>query len=309
MSKLFKKKKDDAANVLTRRTSGEKVLFGIVFVVFALYAVILLYPLIFLFINSFQDALTYVLVRTKPGYNPFALPKVWHFENYAEAFGMSIVDTRGNPINLFQMLLNSLWFCFCRVCFPVLTCCCTGYVLSKYKFRGKELIYTIIIFTMTVPIVGNTASSLRLAHAIGTYNNPILMLVTNFTGYGFNFMVMYAFFKNISWSYAEAVFLDGGNNFTAFFKVMIPQAKMAIVTLCVITFIGVWNDYESALLLYPDYLPLAAGLYRLQLTATRSGNIPYYYAGLMISTVPLIVVYAFCSDIIFKNFSVGGLKG
>ena len=305
----MRKKQDDTASVLTRRTKGEKVLFGIVFVVFLLYSVLLLYPLVFLLINSFQDALIYVLVRTKPGFNPFALPEVWHWENYQKAMSMYVVDSMSNPIYLYEMLANSIYFCFCNVAFPVFTCCCTGYVLSKYQFRGRELIYTVIIFTMTIPIVGTGASSLKLAHVLGTYNNPIAKLVTSFTGYGFNFMVMYAFFKNISWSYAEAVFLDGGNNFTAFFKVMLPQAKMAIVTLCVIAFIGAWNEYESYLIYYPDYLPMAAGLYRLKLTATRTGDIPYYYAGLMISTIPLIVVYASCSYIIFKNFSVGGLMG
>lgn len=309
MLKRLKKKQDDTASVLTKRTGGEKVLFGVVFVVFLAYSFVLLYPLIFLLINSFQDALTYVMIRTQAGFNPFSLPETWHWENYAKAMNMHVVDSMNNPIYMWQMIVNSIWFCVCRVLFPVFTCCCTGYALSKYDFRGKELIYTVIIFTMTVPIIGNGASALKLAHDLGYYNNPIGELFIHFTGYGFNFMVMYAFFKNISWSYAEAVFIDGGNNFTAFFKVMLPQAKMAIITLCVITFITVWNDYQTPLLMYPDHLPLAAGLYRLKLTATRSGDYPYYYAGLMISTIPLIAVYASCSDIIFKNFSVGGLKG
>ena len=63
--------KDDAS-VLTKRTKGEKVLFIIVFVIFALYSLILIYPLLFLLINSFQDPLTYIVARIQPGYNPFA---------------------------------------------------------------------------------------------------------------------------------------------------------------------------------------------------------------------------------------------
>lgn len=304
-----KKKINDTASVLLQRTKGEKVLFGFAFAVFLIYSIALLYPLLFLFINSFQDAITYIDLRSVPQTSFLQFPETWKFSNYAEAMQMYVYNTKSEKLYIYQMLLNSLWFCFCGVAFPVLTCCCTGYVLSKYNFRGKELIYTVIIFTMTVPVVGSDASALKLAHALGTYNNPITKLVTSFTGYGFNFMVMYAFFKNISWSYAEAVFIDGGNNFTAFFKVMLPQAKMAIVTLCVISFITQWNAYEGALIYFPDYLPLAAGLYKVKETAYDRGDVPYYYAGLMVMTIPLIVVYSCCSDVIFKNFSVGGLKG
>lgn len=300
--------KDDAS-VLTKRTKGEKVLFIIVFVIFALYSLILVYPLLFLLINSFQDPLTYIVARIQPGYNPFALPEVWHFENYADVFKLSVVDSVGKKVYLYQMLFNSIWYCAFTVYGSVIMCSCTGYILSKYKFKASSFIYALIIFSMTIPVVGTTGSSLKLAHTLGIFNTPWWVLLSSLTGWGFNFMVMYGFFKNISWSYAEAVFLDGGSDFTAFVKVMLPQAKMAITTLVVVTFISAWNNYEASLLYFPNYPTLASGLYRLKLTATRSGDFPSYYAGLMVSVIPLIIVYASCSNIIFKNFSIGGLKG
>ncbi len=300
--------KDDAG-VLTKRTKGEKVLFIIVFVIFALYSLILVYPLLFLLINSFQDPLTYIVARIQPGYNPFALPEVWHFENYADVFKLSVVDSVGKKVYLYQMLFNSIWYCAFTVYGSVIMCSCTGYILSKYKFKASSFIYALIIFSMTIPVVGTTGSSLKLAHTLGIFNTPWWVLLSSLTGWGFNFMVMYGFFKNISWSYAEAVFLDGGSDFTAFVKVMLPQAKMAITTLVVVTFISAWNNYEASLLYFPNYPTLASGLYRLKLTATRSGDFPSYYVGLMVSVIPLIIVYASCSNIIFKNFSIGGLKG
>jgi ABC-type glycerol-3-phosphate transport system permease component len=207
------------------------------------------------------------------------------------------------------MFVYSLFFSVTQVVIPAFTCTCVGYVLSKYQFKGSDIIYTVIITTMTIPVVGTGASALKLAHDLKIYDNPIMDLITHFTGYGFNFMVMYGFFKNISWSYAEAVFIDGGSDFDAFLKVMLPQASSALITICIISFIGVWNNYERPLIYFPSYPPLAAGLYMLKKEAMNDANAPFYFAGLIVATLPLCVVYAMFSEVIFKNFSVGGLKG
>lgn len=308
MTKIFRKKVNDEASILSKRTFGEKILFGIVFVVFALYAIALLFPLVMLIINSFKDPL-YKIIAEVNGTSPFGLPDVWHFENYLKVFIHEVASPSGKMTNIAQMFLYSIYYGVTQVFIPVFTCTCVGYVLSKYKFKGSSFIYAVIITTMTIPTVGTGASALKLAHILRTYDNPIMDLVTHFTGYGFNFMVMYGFFKNVSWSYAEAVFIDGGNDFDAFFKVMLPQAISAIITISIISFITVWNNYERPLIYFPSFPPLAAGLYLLKREAMNDADAPLYFAGLVVATVPLCVVYATFSDIIFKNFSVGGLKG
>ena len=161
---------------------------------------------------------------------------------------------------------------------------------------------------MTIPVVGNTGAMFKLVSDLNIYNTPFF-LITALSGWGFNFMVMYGFFQSVSWSYAEAVFLDGGGHFSAFFKVMLPQAKMSVVTLLIVSLIQTWNNYLTPLLYLPDFPTIASGLYQLKLTAVRASNMPYYYAGLMLSALPIVILYACFSDVIMKNFSVGGLKG
>ena len=304
----IKMKANDDASILSKRTLGEKILFGIVFVIFVIYASALLFPLFLLVINSFKDPL-YKIMAEINGESTFGLPDVWHFENYIKVFSYEVASTSGKMTNLAQMFLYSLYYSVTQVFVPVFTCTCVGYVLSKYKFRGRNFIYAVIITTMTIPIVGSGASALKLAQDIGLYDNPIMDIVTHFTGYGFTFMVMYGFFQNVSWSYAEAVFIDGGNDFDAFFKVMLQQAISAIITVSIISFITVWNNYERPLIYFPSYPPLSAGLYLLKKEAMNAANAPFYFAGLVVATVPLCIIYTVFSDVIFKNFSVGGLKG
>lgn len=300
---IKKKMKKDAASILTKRSKGEKVLYGIVFVIFSLYAVSLLYPLIYLLMNSLRDMLSY-------NRDPMAFPKEFHFQNYVTALtGMKMITSTGRDVYLPEMFFNSIWYCAVTILGSVLMSSFTGYAFSKYNFKAKSVMYTLVIFSMTIPVVGTTGSMFKLVSDIGIYNTPMYAILYSLGGFGFNFLVMYGFFKNISWSYAEATFIDGGGHFTVFFRIMLPQASMSILTLAIISFIGVWNDYMTVLLYLPDYPTLASGLYKIGKSFTRSGDYPSYYAGLVIATIPVLVVFAAFSDTIMNNFSVGGLKG
>ncbi len=307
MNKKKIKEKDDAG-VLTKRTKGEKIVFGIVFGVFLIYSICMLYPLFYLLVNSFQDATEYLRNRMATNRNPFTLPWPLKWENYGKAFTLSIGKT-SSRIYLYEMLFNSIWYCAIVIFEQVMMSCFTGYALSKYDFKLRPIFWALIMFSMTIPVVGTTGAMFKLAADLNFYDTALYVILVNLGGLGFNFIVMYGFFQNVSWSYAEAVFLDGGSHLTAFFKVMLPQAKMPIITLSIILFIQSWNEYMTQLLYLPSYPTLAAGIYRIKRDSIRDGDMPYYFAGLMIATIPVIVVFSCCSDIIMKNFSVGGLKG
>lgn len=302
------KKNYKESNILSKRTLSEKIVFGFVFAIFLLYAISLIFPLIYLFINSFQGMNAYYTNLGIDG-NAFALPKVWHTENYLTALkGMSTIDSNGREIFLYEMFFNSVWYIFLSAFGGILVSAFSAYALAKYNFKGHNVIYAVAIFTMTMPIVGSTGATFKLLSDINIYNSP-LFLITALSGFGFNFLVLYGFFKNLSWSYVEAVYIDGGNDFTAFFGVMLPQARSAMLALFLMAGISAWNDYTTPLLYLPDFPTVASGLYRIQVSFSRSGNVPAYFAGLFLSIVPMIVIFSFFSESIMKNFTIGGLKG
>lgn len=303
---LKKKVKENSA--LYRRGGAEIVVFAIAFIIFIAYAVSLLAPFYYLIINSFQSKNAY-FTNLGEGGNAFQLPKVWHPENFLIALqGMSLMDSVGREIYLPEMIFNSVWYTIFSAGGGVIISAFSGYALAKYDFIGKNTIYAVIIFTLTVPIVGSSGAAFKLMSDINIYNSP-LFLITALCGYGTNFLVLYGFFKNLSWSFAEAVFIDGGGHFTAFFKVMLPQTQSAMLTLFIMAAIGSWNDYSTPLLYMPDFPTLASGLYRIQTSFTRNGNVPAFFAGLIISVIPVVVVFSCCSGTIMENFTVGGLKG
>lgn len=309
MKKLLKRKrgKEDTA-ILYQRTKGERVVYGVMFFLFLIYAASLVFPLIYMIINSLESSLDYTQKLING--NVLSFPKKMHFENYSTALdGMFMVDSVGRNIYLPEMFFNSLWYCICLIGEGIFMSCCTGYVLSKYRFKTKKFIYACVIFSMTLPIVGTTGANFKLMSDLGIYNSPFYAIITGCGGFGFSFLVMYGFFKSVSWSYAEAVFIDGGGHYSVFFRIMLPQAMPIAITLCITNFIGVWNDYMTPLLYLPDYPTVASGIYRIGSSFTRAGDRPAYFAGLVISMLPVLAVFIGCSNIIMKNMAVGGLKG
>ena len=302
----FKKVKENT--VLSKRSRGEKVLYGVVLVFFIVYALSLLIPFLYLFVNSFKDGLEYI--NDLNGGHSLSMPDKWLFHNYIDAFtGMTMIDSMGNEVNLIVMFCNSIWYSLICVFSGVAASTLTAYCVSKYKFKLRGFFYGIAIFTMTIPIVGSAGAAFKLIDTIGIYNTPLYPLLANFGGFGFNFLVLYGFFSNIPWSYAEAVFIDGGGHKTVFVRIMLPQVCPTMLTLAIMAFIGAWNDYQTVLLYLPDFPTLASGIYRIELSIMRGGSYPLYFAGLLISVVPIIILFSCFSNTIMKNFTVGGLKG
>ena len=301
--------RDNGAHILKVRSRGEKICFGIVFFLFSLYALSLILPFVFLIINSLKGGMEYI-DHMNSG-NMVKLPSVWHFENYIKAFNdMSMLNSLGQEIRLPMMFFNSLWYCTVSTVSGVFASALTAYVLSKYKFTGRGFFYGIAIFSMTIPVIGTTAAMFKLVYTLQIYNTPILPLLLNFAGFGFNFLILYGFFSNLPWSYVEAVFIDGGGHATAFFRVMLPQAFPCLLTLFIMAFITNWNDYTTLLLYMPDHPTLASGLYVVEQSIRRDGlKYPEYFAGLIIAIVPILILFSVFSETIMSNFSVGGLKG
>ena len=304
---ISKKRKRQRRNkesyILTVRSRGEKILFAIVFVIFVVYAASLIYPFIWMFLGSLKTSTEYTLDGSQG--RPFAFPDAFYFGNYAYAF--TAMEYEGT--NLFGMFFNSIWQSAINLFGGLFASAALAYVLSRFKFVGRTAIYTVIIFTMTIPIVGNTGGYYKLVSDIGIYNTPFFSLLTSFNGIGLGFLILYAFFSNISKSYAEAVYIDGGGEWTVYFKIMIPQAMPALLTLTIVNLIGVWNDYQTPLLYLPSFPTIASGMYVIKTSLLRTGKDPIYYAGIILSIIPVLIVFCCFSNTIMKNMAIGGLKG
>lgn len=299
MSCKYKSKRIKETNVLNKRSRGEKVLFAVVFVIMCVHCLSLAFPVVWTFLSSLKTADEYNFG------NVFSLPKELMFSNYVNAFEtLNAGDT-----SFFGMIWNSIWYT--AVCAPLSAFAplVTGYVLSKYNFKAKAAIYTIAITSLTIPVVGTTASLLKIVHMLGIYDTPFYVVLTSLNGFSGTFIIYYGYYKNVSWSYAEAGMIDGASPFVVFFKIMLPQAMPIFWTFIITGVIACWNEYYVMIMYMPSYPSISSGLYAFQANTGHEFPYPTYFAGLVISMIPSIVLFAVFADKIMTSVSIGGLKG
>lgn len=301
---------DKVKNVYKKKGKGffvkgnikQNILFGFVFVLFSLYALSMIASFAILLMYSLENPIEYEIELGQT----FSLPKELVFDNYVFAFS----EMEYRKTTFFGMVFNSVWYTAIATLCPLFSNACVAYAVSKYDFKLKNVYYAVIIFAMTIPIMGTTGAMMQLFADLNLYNKgPLLNITTSFVPGGMSFLVLYAFFRNVSWEYAEAVLIDGGGHFTVFFKIMLPMAVPAVGALALVNGIAAWNSYQDVLLFNPDWPTVASGLYGLSRTLPRLGNTPAYYAALVISIIPLLTVFITFSDKVMANFTVGGLKG
>ena len=287
-----------------KRSTGEKVIYSIMFTIFALYSLSMLYMLFWMITNSFKPFVEYNLDLANG--KAFDLPNTWRFQNYIDVFKM--IRTPGG-ITLLDMIWNNIWQFLLPLPISIVISTWYPYVISRFKFKGRRIIYAVVMFRMIIPIVGTGGAWFKLYHDLGLYNNPLFFVVGALGSGGTTFLLYYGFFKNLPHEYAEAVYIDGGGEFTVFFKIMLPQAIPMITVLLINSFIASWNDAMTTLLYMPSYLTISAGMYSVQNTLLRTGKTSIYYAGLVTAMIPMLVVFLLFSNKMMTSLSVGGLKG
>lgn len=293
-----KKKKRAARQRAGRVRAGSPHLFrAVVFVLLAVYAFTLLYALGWAVLSSLKT-------QTEFSTNLVGLPKEWQFGNYLQAF--TSVQAGGH--NMFEMFFNSLWYSCGGAVLGVTASAMVAYVVAKYEFPGRGFLYAVALVTMMIPVVGSFPSQYRMYSQLGILDSPLL-LVTKFSGFGFNFVMLYSFFKTLSWTYAEAGFIDGASHLKVFLKVMLPQALPVMGSLFLVATVQLWNEYMEPNLFLQSHPTLSSGLYIFQLEMTRGTNYPLLFAGLIVSVIPVIILFAKFQNIMMESMSMGGLKG
>ncbi len=282
----------------SKKTRGGLHLFQVVvFILLAFYAFTLIYAMGWAVLSSLKTQMEFST-------NLVGLPKEWKFDNYLQAFRS--VQAGGH--NMFEMFFNSIWYSCGGALLGVIASAMVAYVVAKYEFPGRGLVYAVALVTMMIPVVGSFPSQYRMYSQLGILDSPLL-LVTKFSGFGFNFVMLYSFFKTLSWTYAEAGFIDGASHLKVFLKVMLPQALPVMGSLFLVATVQLWNEYMEPNLFLQSHPTLSSGLYIFQLEMTRGTNYPLLFAGLIVSVIPVIILFAKFQNTMMESMSMGGLKG
>ena len=269
-----------------------------VYGVMLLAAVSFIFMFIWILLNSFKTGIEY-------SENVFNISKTMDWENYKQV--LDNLNFKGH--GLYGMLVNSiilvLWNVFATMVFPHIA----AYPLARFDFKGKKLLESVIWISMVVPIIGGSSSTMWFLNAIGLYDNFLGVFLLNAGGLGFGQIMLTAFYRGVSTTYAEAAYMDGAAEWTVFTKIYYPQAMPLTLIFVVQTVITTWNDYMTGYMYLPSHPTLALGLQQMQAQFVDFGaDYPVMFAGIVLAMIPVLTVYFAFSDKITNNSSLGAMK-
>ena len=284
-----------------------------------LFAIILLVTLI-IYMISLSLPMIWALYTSFKGVVQFRIDSIFpswpiSFEPYVKAFNnflMTVDDGVGGTkqVAFEGMMFNSVVYSVGCALIQTSVICVTAYTTSRFNFKFDKIIYNTVIITMILPIVGSLPSEIRMAKLFGLYNTIYGMFIMKAHFLGMYYLVFHAMFRGIPKDYDEAAYIDGANNFTIFFKIILPLASGTFLTIALINFIGYWNDYTTPLVYMPDHPTIAFGLYDfVQSPVGEKVHKPVKLAACMLVFIPNFTVFLIFRNKLIGNISMGGLKG
>lgn len=257
-------------------------------------ALIQFFPLFYLLCMSFKVGGE--VIHYPPNLLPHALDPV----NYVTAW-------KSAP--LWRFLLNSVIVASLITILQVLTSILAAYALARMEFKGKKIIFLLIVATMMVPgevtIIPNYFTLARL-----DWINTFYALIVPFSASGFGIFLLYQFFRGLPKELEEAAMMDGASRLRFLFQFVVPLSKPAITALAIYAFVGAWNQYLWPLIVTQSTdmqtAQIGIGMFRSQNESTSWGVV---MAATTILVAPTILLFVMTQKQFVRGITMSGLKG
>lgn len=255
--------------------------------------IIFLLPFIIIVMNSFKTTQQFVE-------NPFSFPTNFQLDNFINAF---------TKMNFMQGLINSSTITIISVIFIVIFSSMTGYLFARFKWKINKILFFVILSSMTLPFQVLMIPLVIIYGEMGLLNT-ISTLVFMHIGFGipFGIFLFHGFIKGIPYELEEAAFIEGCTRLKTFFLVVFPLLKPVMVTLVILDVLFIWNDYllPSLVLQSPELRTLPLSVFSF--FSSYSVDFAPLMAGLIMTIIPVFVIYILLQKHIIKGMTEGALK-
>lgn len=260
-----------------------------------LVAVFSLYPFVTLMLNSFKS-------DSEISIHPSGLPSDWTFESYHAIFRY-----HGG---MWRNFVNSTIVAFASTVAAVVLTSMAAFAFAKYRFRGRDLIFALLLATLMVPgelTIPPLYILFARLHWLNSYQVQILPTVTSV----FGVFLMRQYMRSIPTALFDAARVDGAGHWQLYAQILVPSAAPVIGAFAILHFLGVWNSYLWPLVTVtkPDFQPLMVVLPNL--TDPHIGFLPVWgtiMAGVVLATIPIVAVFLAFQEKFMSSVVVGAVK-
>ncbi|MBQ8092502.1 MAG: carbohydrate ABC transporter permease [Clostridia bacterium] len=271
-----------------------RIVWTIVFILALFWVAVTLIPFLFMIINSFRKQFDML------SQGVFHFPKPWYFDNYPHIvqngffgyFGRSVLIV---GLSLVVMLIFASF---------------AAYPLSRMKFKARNLIYAGIVAMMSIPMHVTLIPIFKMTTNMGLYDN-LFALLGPYVAFALpmSVFILTGFMMTIPKEVEESAEIDGCNKYNNFFQIILPLSKSGLSTLAIYNGVSMWNEFAFANTLLQSSsqktLPLALG----QFKGEHSLDMPMILAVLVLSALPMIILFIIFQDKLVKGMMAGAVKG
>ena len=288
----------------------------VIFLVLLVYSVALMYMVFWGFFTSLKTEHSYMYDKGNPlNFLPAGGFSALEWSNYKvvyESFQIRIVKT-AMIYDFWGLLTNSIFYAVVSSLLAAAVPFVVSYITAKYNYAYCKVINTMVIVLIALPIIGSTAPTIRVLNDLGIFDTHFSIIVLHLNFINTYYLIYYASWKGIPNEYREAAEIDGASEYAIFFKIMCPMMYKMYLTIFLILFVGLWNDYSFSLLYTPSLPVLAFAVQQLSAIGMKVGNVdtripPIALAASMMLLLPILVLFIAFHDRLMGNLSMGGLK-
>ena len=264
------------------------------YVACAIISLIFIFPTLWMISTSFKDVAQ--VYRIPMSWLPD--PVMW--DNYSNAL---------DAMPFFGYVRNSLFIVIGSTFGTILSCSLVAYGFARFRAPGRNILFMIVLSTMMLPYAVMMIPQFVMFSALGWVNTFNPLIVPAFFGSPFFIFLLRQFFMTIPRDLDEAAKMDGASALGIWFRIILPLAKPALVTVAVFCIIWTWNDYLGPLIYLSgkDNYTVAVGLAFFQ--GEHSTDWGMLMAASTMAVVPSLIIFLFAQRYFIQGIATSGLKG
>ena len=265
-------------------------------VVLSATAALFIVPFLWLIVTSLKPL---DQVFTDP---PRWIPDPILWQNYVEAL-------TSPAFPFLRLLRNTVFYSAMSTLGVVISSAIVAYAFARLKFRGRDVLFSITLSTLMLPGIVTLIPTYILFRTFGWVGTYAPLILPYFFGSAYNIFLLRQFMMTIPWELTDAALVDGANEFTILWRILLPLVKPALLVVAVFHFMWTWNDFMGPLIYLDDVseYPLVMGLYAFQTRFGIQWNL--MMAASLAVTFPLIVLFFVAQRYFIEGITLTGLKG
>jgi len=288
----------EAAAAFRRHLASRIVIYALL----SLFAVIYLVPLLVVFFNSFRD-------QAEIAQNGLiAFPRSFAFHAWADAWSSYCIG--GTCEGMKRNFMNSLWMAIPATILSTLLGALNGYVLSKWRFRGSEILFTLMLLGVFMPGQIALMPWAFILGKLGLTNSTYgLILVHVIQGISFTTLFCRNYYVSIPDDLIKAARIDGAGFWRIFRRIILPLSPPILIVTVIWQFTGIWNEYLFGVVFTSGReQPITAALVALTASGTNVRNYDVMSAAVLIGALPPLLVYFFGGKYFVRGLTQGAIK-